>query len=289
MDFGTLDWSVIETDGMAPRASVLPAMVYDPKRDSIFLFGGWATGADKPSGELWTVSLNDKGPRTWKRLVDGAPARNGCVMVLDAKRDRLLVFGGDGGPDAKLGFTPLNDLWAIELRGGTWSKLTSNGDVPAPRWNLAGAVDNAGGRMFVFGGAGHLHGALVRDNFVFELDMAQLKWTKHEGKGRQPAPMEGATLTYDPSKELLVVVGGLSLADAGEPGSKSIWLYDLKNDNWVDTPGFPDGTRRGHVAVYDPGRAEHVVLGGETVEERGNFYARGKVLLDIVKLSITSK
>ncbi len=289
MDLGTLDWSVVETNGATPRAATLPALVYDPKRDAIFLFGGWAAGADKPSGELWTLSLGEKGPRTWKRLADGPPARNGCVMVLDAKRDRLLLFAGDSGPHPKYGFTPLNDLWAFDLPGGTWTKLTSTADVPAPRWNLAGVVDNAGGRMFVFGGAGYLNGEPVRDNFVFELDMATLKWTKHTGKGRQPAPMEGATVTYDPSKELLVVVGGLSLADAGEPGSTSIWLYDLKNDKWVEKAGLLDTTRRGHVAIYDPRRTEHVVLGGETAQERGNFYARGKILLDMVKLSITSE
>ncbi len=289
MDLGTFTWSIVETKGAAPSAAVLPAMVYDPKRDAVFLWGGWASGAEKPSGELWTLPLGETSPRTWKRLADGPPARNGCVMVLDGLRDRLLLFAGDGGPHPKYGYTPLNDLWAFDLPGGTWTQLASAADAPAPRWNLAAAVDNTRGRMFVFGGAGYVKDKPVRDSFVFELDMAKLTWTKHAGKGKQPPPMEGATLTYDPGKDLLVVVGGLSIADAGEAGSTSVWLYDLKNDRWVEKAGVFDTTRRSHVAMYDPRRNEHIVVGGETAQERGNFYVRGKTLLDVLKLSITSE
>ncbi len=41
--------------------------------------------------------------------------REGAATVLDAKRDRLLLHGGDGGLHPTYGYTPLSDLWAYDL------------------------------------------------------------------------------------------------------------------------------------------------------------------------------
>jgi len=205
---------------------------------------------------------------------------------VDPPRDRLVLFAGDAGPDPKYGFTPLNDLWAFDLVAGTWGRLTAGGDIPSPRWNLAAAVDEQRSRMFIFGGAGHDRGQPVMDNFIYELDLSSLRWTRHPAREPAPTPVEGTSLTYDPGKDLLVVVGGLPLSDAGDRGTRSVWLYDLKARSWIEQPRALPGVRQEHVAIYDPRKADHIVVGGETVKEGGNFYARGQVLLDVLRLSV---
>ena len=96
-------------------------------------------------------------------------------------------------------------------------------------------------------------------------------------------------MTHDPSAEVLVVVGGLSLADTGPPGSKSLWLLDLKTKTWVEYRDVFATIRRGHTAIYDPRGRQHVVHGGESAKKRGNFYEPGQPLRDTLMISITSE
>ncbi len=96
-------------------------------------------------------------------------------------------------------------------------------------------------------------------------------------------------MTYDSSAEVLVVVGGLSLADTGLPGSKSLWLFDLRTKTWVEYEDVLATTRRSHTSVYDQRGGQHVVHGGMSASERGNFYARGEPFRDTLMISITSK
>lgn len=285
-------WSSIELADTSPGAVVKPALVYDPKRDALFLFGGWAPGTDRPSAQLWTMPLAGEKKLAWQPVDVGAhrpPHRNGCIMVLDLHGDRLLVHGGDWGPHPTYGYTPLNDLWAFDLTKRQWSRLKPVGQLPEARWDHTATVDQKNRKMFVFGGGGHVDGRLVRDNCVFELDLEKLSWARHAGRGDAPVPVLGATMTYDTSAEVLVVVGGLSVADTGPPGSKSLWLFDLKTKTWLEYPDVFATTRRDHTAIYDPHGRQHVVYGGGTAKERANYYASGEPLRDTLMISITSK
>ncbi len=217
------------------------------------------------------------------------PARNGCVMVLDQKRDRILVHGGDGGPHPKYGFTPLNDLWAFDLSTKKWTQLKPAGQLPTARWNHSGAVDQQHGKMYVYGGAGYVDEKRVIDNDVFELDLEKLTWTRRVGHGDSPTPVQGATMTYDPSADVLVVVGGLSLIETGPSGPKNLWLFGLKTENWVEYRDVLPTTRRGHTAIYDPRSGQHIVHGGRETKVRGHFYKPGEALSDTLKISITTK
>lgn len=285
-------WTILKVDGPIPTATVKPAMVYDSKRDSLFLFGGWAQDAEKPSADLWTLPLSEEGGRRWKLLSEGeqsAPARNGCVMVLDADRDRLLIHGGDGGPHPQYGFTPLKDLWVFSPKDSSWSQLKPSGDIPEPRWCHAGATDNEKGRMFIFGGAGYVGDRLVCDDAVYELDMATLVWKKHVGRRVRPVPVEDSSLTYDAKADVLVLVGGLSIAETGDPGSKSVWVFDLQNHAWTEHPDLFKEMRRGHTAIYDSQRKKHVISGGIEARQRGNFYAGGRSVDNIAVISVVPK
>jgi N-acetylneuraminic acid mutarotase len=267
-------------------------MVYVPGEDALYLFGGWPRKADKPVAELWVLRLDTKAEFAWQLVSDGSkgpPARNGCAMVADTARNRLLVHGGDGGPTAFGGFDSLDDLWAFDLKAKQWRQLKPTGAVPPERWNHAVAIDPQHGRMFIFGGAGYDLGRSLIDRDVFVLDLDRLVWTKLPALGEPPPPVEGTSLTYDDHRNLLMVAGGLSLADTGPPGPRSVWCFDLKNNTWTQYKDAMPTTRRGHVGVYDPVGKLHLILGGETAQVRGNFYAKGRVLSEVLAIEIKTR
>ncbi|HUU82845.1 MAG TPA: kelch repeat-containing protein [Phycisphaerae bacterium] len=289
IDLATMRSSVIEVAGPGPRGTGGPGMVYVPGEDALYLFGGWPRDAEKPVAELWVLGLGADAKRSWQLVSDGSegpPARNGCAMVADAERNRLLVHGGDGGPTASSGFNSLDDLWAFDLKARKWHRLRPTGAVPPERWNHAVAIDPERNRMFIFGGVGYAWGRALIDREVFMLDLEGLVWTKLPGGGDPPPPMEGTSLTYDAEHDLLMLAGGLSLAETGPPGPRSVWSYDLKDNTWTRHEDAMPSTRQGHVGVYDPVGKSHVIVGGETAQERGNFYARGRVLSEVLAIRI---
>src|SRR5262249_25588480 len=139
--------------------------------------------------------------------------RNGAALILDAKRNRLLLHGGDGGPNSENGFTPLDDLWEFSLSKHSWRRLQTAGVAPEPRWNHARAIDDRVGGAYLFGGAGYVGERIVRDNVIFNLNLDDLKGGRLECKGSAPTPVEGTSLTFDEQQGALLVAGGLSLAD----------------------------------------------------------------------------
>jgi hypothetical protein len=292
LDLRTGKWSPMKVTGPSPQAVGWPSLVYDAKRDALFLFGGWPGGADQPSAELWTLPLGRE-PSAWKCLapVGNAPrARNGAALVLDAKRDRLLLHGGDGGPHPIYGYTPLNDLWAYDLTAEQWSRLEPTGQVPSPCWNHAAAISPAGDRMFIIGGGGYdAAGEEVTNRSGHVLDLEKLLWVGLSARGDVPPPVQGTTLTYDRDVAALVLVGGLSLAEEGEPGSTGVWVHDLKTGAWVEHERLLPTTRREHVAVYDPVAKRHVIFGGQTAQQRRNFYAKGTPLYDTLAILLVSE
>ena len=291
-DLRTGRWSNVDVGDRAPQAAVKPALAYDAKRDALYLFGGWARGASDPSDQLWTLPLAGDGANAWQFVAaqqPQPPARNGCAMALDMRGDRLLVHGGDGGLHPTNGFTPLDDLWSYDLSAKHWSRLKATGPAPEARWNHTAALDQQTRRLYVYGGVGYVGERLVRDTCVFELDLDKLVWTRHYGGPQAPPPLMGTTLTHDPVADVLLLVGGLSVADDGPPGPTSVWLFDLKSKMWVEHRNVLGSTRRDHTAVYDPARRLHVIHGGETARELGNYYAPGEPLRDTLLISITAR
>ncbi len=288
LDLDTRRWSLVSVGGASPDAVAAPTLVYDPKRDALYLHGGWPRGGEQPAGTLWRLHLSQEKP-AWERMADahdGPRARNGAVMVLDPQRDRLILHGGDGGPHPQYGYTPLADLWGYDLEAGKWQQLQPGGSVPRPRWNHCGALDARNERFYIFGGAGYVENEIVRDTEVFELDLRTLKWKRHAGSGSRPGPVEGATLTYDDEQHVLVLVGGMSLADGGPAGPSAVHIFDLSRHSWTETGTSQRLLRCGHTAIYDSAHKQHVIVGGQVPSEPGNFYAPGRMLRDALVVRV---
>ncbi len=285
-------WTEPKPDGPRPNGAVGPAVAYVPRQDALYLFGGWAKGADGPSDDLWRLDLAEEESLRWKQLESAGPgprARNGACMAVDDAGNRLLMHGGDGGPHPTYGFIPLDDLWSYDLAENRWTRLEPSGAAPEPRWNHAATIDRERRILYVFGGAGYTAAGLVTDNEVFALDLRSLKWRRLPAKGRPPLPVEGATLTFDAPANVLLVAGGLRLAQSGSAGTTDLWCFDLKRSRWSSLKNKLGEERRDHAGVYDPLGRRHILFGGQTAVERGNYYKHGEPLSDAVSIRIGRK
>lgn len=147
---GRLNGEVWEFDGARwsrhaaspPPARGAHAMVYDAGRRKVVLFGGMGvrTGAAPAPmlGDTWEFDGS-----TWTpRPVPGPPARLGAGIAYDAKRARVLLFGGANHERV------FDDLWSWD--GTSWTKLAEGG--PEPRVMGYIAYDRMRDRIVLFGG-----------------------------------------------------------------------------------------------------------------------------------------
>ncbi len=292
LDFSTDQWNTIKTVGQSPSGTAGPAMVFVEREEAIFVFGGWPSGASQPVAELLRLHLNTKETPKWETVTqedNWPPARNGSCMVVDTKRNRLILHGGDSGPHPTYGFIPLDDLWEFDLDKKQWRKLKPTGAIPEPRWNHSSTIDIKRGVMYIFGGAGYIGNRLVADRDIFALDLETLVWTRLVSKKDRAWPLQGASLTHDAPLNLLLVVGGLSLKEKGAAGPRSIWTFDLESKTWTRHKKALPSTRRGHIGLFDPIRHRHVIFGGQTAKERGNFFTKGQPSADGLTITIRGK
>jgi uncharacterized protein (TIGR03437 family) len=66
-------------------------------------------------------------------------------MVFDDNRNKLVLFGGLGGP-------PFNDTWEFDPATIAWTQITPGGDLPAPRYRVEAAFASDLGTALFFGG-----------------------------------------------------------------------------------------------------------------------------------------
>src|SRR5438552_621511 len=105
--------------------------IFDSVRQRMLVFGGYDDDTSRTFGDTWALSLDDA--PTWHQVaVSGTPppARFGHSAIYDSVGDRMIVFGGYGGPSQ----SGLNDCWALSLSDSSWSPLTVDGTPPSARY-----------------------------------------------------------------------------------------------------------------------------------------------------------
>ena len=100
--------------------------VYDPAGDRFVVFGGLAAGG-VTTNDVWALDL--AGSPRWEQLTVSGPrpaARWSAAYGFDPVRSRLVIFGGQTGPDAT--GTSLGDTWALSFDGTPrWTELATTG------------------------------------------------------------------------------------------------------------------------------------------------------------------
>ncbi len=245
-------WRRLAPVGPAPEPRVGHAALYDPIRDRVVVYGGEPSGSGRLHlGDTWVLDLSPA--PAWSRLDPAGavpPALSGAAVAYDARRDRMMVFGGSDANGAS------QDLWTLTFTGTpTWSLAAVSGT--APRAGASAAVyDSTADRMYVVSppASSSSGGPLSLTQLV---PAGVSRWESVSSTGADPGARSGASVALFDTGRRLVVVGG--------PRSDA-YALDLTTDVWSDLE--PVGAYPGvsGFAAYDSAGARVFLLGGSPLE-----------------------
>lgn len=225
-------WSQQAPSGFAQSGQRLAA---DPRSGAIYSFGGYSGG--RSLGHLIRYDGT-----SWEKvgeLPDRPTAEGG--LVFDARRGRLVLFGGSGGRGQVHG-----DTW--EYDGTQWSRAAAEG--PPGLQAFAMAYDTLRDRTVLFGGMGATPQALNGE--TWEYDGA--RWVRVAGDG--PSARMAPGFTYDTKRGLFLVFGGSDSTGM----LRDLWAWDGRSWRLLANDG-PDARAMGAL-VYDLVRDRVVLFGG---------------------------
>jgi hypothetical protein len=184
---------------------------------------------------------------------------------------RLLLIGGEG-PEG-----PLDDIWIYDERA-TWQPpsavgLRESGPWPSG-WSLVGVLPESSSGLAFAGTVqvgrslwlvgGRTQTGPTAEVFRVDLDSGQVERIAAGTAG--PTPRLAPAVTFDGSRNALVVFGGM---DAGGRGLADVWSLDLATRNWNRLAsacvgsGCPPAT--GHETLYvDPVTRDPTVIANRT-------------------------
>lgn len=249
------EWSLVSADSEGPRWRNFAAAAFDTKRDVLVVHGGLQDAGHRMD-ETWEWD-----GRAWTHFtVPGPGFREGAVMAYDEAREQMVLFGGgneafemlgdtwtwDGnrwsqastsGPSPRfpsaIAYDPArqkvllfsghfvsaneyivyDDFW--EWDGAAWKEIVADGERPSAR-NIAQMVYHPwSGEVLLLGGG---EGEFLGDMWSWDGSA----WRRILERGA-PA-RSGPGLAYDPSRDKLVLFGGVE-----RPGGQAVsdtWEWD---------------------------------------------------------------
>jgi hypothetical protein len=184
------------TTNPCPRNAM--GIAFDREHEQIVLFGG-TDNSGVTLGDTWIYDVTT-GVWTWQD-VSGPCTRHSHRMAYDETNQRVVLFGGTGGPDCT--GTPGNETWL-------W-----NGDAPTPGWtqpsgtnppssrsSFALAWDGANGYVLLFGGNGC--GNVCGDTWSWD----GTSWTQRCTSCTQPSARKNASMIYSIARGKVIQYGG---------------------------------------------------------------------------------
>ncbi|HEX5054694.1 MAG TPA: kelch repeat-containing protein [Planctomycetota bacterium] len=242
-EFDGQTWNQVASPA-APSPRRLPGMCYDRQIGAAVLFGGMFGGTfSTPTyfGDTWHHDGTG-----WHAVTPAGPSPTPRVvpMAYDAARGVVVLFGGFGNT-APYTYT---DTW--EYDGVVWTQRTPATTSPPAHTSWAMAFDERRGV------------AVAHQGYVFGNPTPMQTW-QWDGQDwarvvtpTYPPTLVGAAMTWDPRREVVVLVG------AGYAGDTETWLFD--GVDWqLDAAATIPNTRSGHALAYDDSRAAFVLFGGD--------------------------
>lgn len=247
---------------IVPQPRISHAMVFDPVRKVVVLFGGFSRLLDEDVG----FYLND----TWEydgvswtkveTLISPSP-RSGHAMAYDEKRGLVVLFGG-----SLEGSSSLNDTW--EYDGVSWQLRIDLSNSPAKRVDATMSYDPRTETILLFGG---YSGFLTNDLWGYD----GLTWTKIGSE------MVETRLMYSPMFPKMVFGGDVGIVTFIED---SLFSYSSQKWNILSEPSADDDKGLDQIFIFtafsfDSRRNVFVLFGGQNVsndtwEFEGNSWNR---------------
>lgn len=230
------DATVCESSTTQPTPRGDAAGAVDPVTGDFYLFGGDVGPVEscmaRPmfSGETWRY---DARCGRWEHLQpEGSPSpRARAAYALDARRRRMLVFGGRSRTGSGGAYTLYNELWSLDLCDGRWTMAAPQGAGPTARANATLVVDESADAAILFGGNTSTDGArFVPRNDTWRLDLASLTWTRVTSGRAPPAREFHAAAARDGA--VLMLGGGDANAFTG-PFLRDAWRLDVAAGQWA--------------------------------------------------------
>lgn len=255
-ELGT-EWKRIDVTGPGPRFDA--HMAFDPASHRVILHGGSYPSAEStvPStgalGDTWSFD-----GQSWTRLIETPAVQCGQSVTWDARRARLVLFGGSHGKcTSDAGYKPAMSSSTWEHDGERWIDRRLETAPPA-RVQAAMAYDAWRGVVVLFGGDASFEndcGNGTRDcDDTWEYDGTTWRQIPVQG----PPPRVGAAMTFDAMRGLVLLHGGATRETAERRGD--LWAYDGKSWRRLNVPALP-GVRSHHVLAYDAIRDRTITYG----------------------------
>ena len=253
----TAQWTKLQPVGTPPAGRIAADGIYDPDSDRVLVHGGFVhTGSHEidASAELWQLRLSD--PPVWERVTPNGivPPPTVAASAVDDPNHHRMIVTGDGTLS-----------WMLDLSGPpTWAAIPPTNEAPQDRGYGFAALDQAGDRIVVFGGAS------VDDDRgvdVLTLDPSP-SWGVLGGHALPPRRFGQAT-AYDGRRDQMLVFGGIS----GETYMNDVWALDLSGSGiWtpLDPYGGAPPPRHEPAGAFDTQRDRMLVYGGWTYPQ--NFF-----------------
>ncbi|MCD6328110.1 hypothetical protein J7M28_11250 [bacterium] len=145
-----LKYKKLEAKGQIPQPRGGHCQIYDPKTQSVVVFGG--VGADKQGATVVFNDLYVLDLKTieWRKInAKGITPRPRSLhsAVYDPLKHRILVFGGEGAK-GKL----FAEILQLDLKTYTWSLASTKSPITLQLSNTASTWDQKGKRVLLFGG-----------------------------------------------------------------------------------------------------------------------------------------
>jgi len=116
------------------------------------------------------------------------------VAAVDTSSGKLLIHGGGDCT----GITFLDDVWAYDFAGNSWTDLAPSGKKPEGRTDHVAAVDTSSGKLLIHGG--HEGNGVLDDLWAYDLDNSS--WADLTPSGTKPSVSSHVAALADGSRFL---------------------------------------------------------------------------------------